>query len=242
MIDRLVITDPDDTPVKWWKDVAFCAAQSEWQFSPGLTIVWGPNGSGKSTLLLLLARLLHCEQGGISMVTETSAGMHLRNLKSKVGATVYGDGTGARYVLPAAKIGLIGGTFDDDFFMEGVLGIFSKVSGGQQTIRRILNLKTPAPPVQSKLGLLGGLPHAASLLPRIPGGPPTVLLDEPDLHLSIPNQRDLWHTVIPQLVAAPTQAIVATHSPWAVYCAATYLETKPGYLDKCREVLKELPR
>lgn len=63
-------------------------------------------------------------------------------------------------------------------------------------------------------------------------------LDEPDLHLGLDYQDHLWSKII-SVVSQSYQVIVATHSPFAVSVpGATYLETTPGYLDRCRANLK----
>ncbi len=71
-------------------------------------------------------------------------------------------------------------------------------------------------------------------------GPLSVLLDEPDVHMSIPNQHILWSRAMPR-VAVGRQLIVATHSPFALTVpGATIIDMTPGYADACREVLKTL--
>jgi hypothetical protein len=71
-------------------------------------------------------------------------------------------------------------------------------------------------------------------------GPVTVLLDEPDAHMSLPNQHTLWTKAIPRL-SVGRQVIVATHSAFAL-CApdATIIDLQPGYEDRCRKVLRAL--
>lgn len=80
------------------------------------------------------------------------------------------------------------------------------------------------------------------LTPRVPVGKTTLLLDEPDMHLSIPTQAKLWSENVPRLLPV-FQIIAATHSPWAANVpGATYIETEPGYLDRCRAEITALAR
>ena len=73
-------------------------------------------------------------------------------------------------------------------------------------------------------------------LPRT--GPVTLLLDEPDGHISIPNQELFWRLVIPRL-SEGRQVVVATHSPFALG-ASRLVDLAPGYSERCRAVLATL--
>jgi predicted ATPase len=72
-------------------------------------------------------------------------------------------------------------------------------------------------------------------LPRT--GPITLLLDEPDRSLSIDNTIVLWQKVIPKL-AENVQIITATHSPFALFLDANYLDLKAGYLQESTNAVK----
>lgn len=70
-------------------------------------------------------------------------------------------------------------------------------------------------------------------LPR--SEPVTLLLDEPDGHLSIPNQEAFWRLVIPRL-SEGRQVVVASHSAFALR-ATRIVDMETGYSDRCRAVL-----
>ena len=74
-------------------------------------------------------------------------------------------------------------------------------------------------------------------LPRT--GPVTVLLDEPDVRLSIPNAQKLWSAFLPR-IAQGRQLIVASHSPFALL-TSQIVDMEPGYSDRCRKALASLP-
>ncbi|MHC4406953.1 MAG: AAA family ATPase, partial [Planctomycetota bacterium] len=131
MIKTLHITDPNNTPVKWWADVEGLQGIDRFDFTPGINILWGPNGIGKSTIILALARLTHCEQGGRSVVTSTSirqlergwgAREDFRKKELTSGMHIDFDGQPVVYRNPHNNVGLIGGMagFDDDFYNEGL--------------------------------------------------------------------------------------------------------------------------
>ena len=73
-------------------------------------------------------------------------------------------------------------------------------------------------------------------LPRT--GPVTVLLDEPDTRLSLPNQEKLWRLFLPR-IAEGRQIIVASHSPFALR-APRIIDLDSGYSDRCRQALATL--
>lgn len=74
-------------------------------------------------------------------------------------------------------------------------------------------------------------------LPRT--GPPTLLLDEPDRSLSIPNTVGLWCGFLPRL-AKTCQVVVASHSPFALDVpGANVIEMHEGYLDMCRKAMEK---
>jgi len=69
-------------------------------------------------------------------------------------------------------------------------------------------------------------------LPRT--GPSTILLDEPDMSLSLPNQMVLWNEIVPKL-AKRFQVIATSHSPFILYKSWHFLDLQEGYLAECRE-------
>ena len=67
-------------------------------------------------------------------------------------------------------------------------------------------------------------------LPRT--GPVTLLLDEPDARLSIPNQERLWNLYLPR-ISHGRQVIVASHSPFALKAP----RIEPDYSERCLKAL-----
>ena len=70
MIEQLKVINVDEPPIEWWSKPF--PRKRTFNFKPGINVLWGPNGSGKSTIIKALARLTHCEQGGVSTVTQHS--------------------------------------------------------------------------------------------------------------------------------------------------------------------------
>lgn len=252
MIKRYTVTDPTSTHIKWWPEVP-ALKQGSWTFKPGLNILWGKNGSGKSTLIKAMARLMHCEQAGRSVVTQHSKGEFCaydrKDLKTpdlREVMQLEHDGQGVNYFDPGNAVGLVGGMagFDYDFTGEGLKNIaLRKASAGQVTsaraddlvgsvIERRVNTKVDirAPFQTGKSGVWSDEePLAHFLKGNIPKGQPTVLLDEPARSLDIPAQAQMWGFI--RAYQDEIQFIVASHSLFALEIpGANYIELSPGYL------------
>ncbi|AOG03275.1 AAA family ATPase [Bosea sp. RAC05] len=83
---------------------------------------------------------------------------------------------------------------------------------------------------------------AKMLEPTIAKGQPTVLLDEPDSHLSLLMQASIWRDIIGSPAAAERcQIIVATHSPFALAIPHANLIGLPdSYAAACKQAVAQL--
>ena len=256
MITELFVEDPERTPCKWWPKIEAYQGRERFEFNPkGLTILWGPNGSGKSTLLKVLARLTHCEQGGVPKVTQQS----ISELSDGFGpdktwldgVRIKTDGKPVHYLDPGSEVGIFGGAFDYDFMQEGIGAALMRAtsSGEQTTVKTNRILKGAAKTTEVEWGVpkeglndLGTdrIDRATYALKANieEDGPPTLLFDEPGRSLSIPRQAELWGLLARQ---QKFQIIAATHSVFALYApGAMYIDVQPGYLEECRKELAKL--
>lgn len=259
MISEVIIQDVNRACVPHAPKVPFLRTISRVEFRPGLNILWGPNGSGKSTLLSAIARMLHCEQGGRTCVTEHSIDevftvpseqfkLGDRSKTMADGILPVHDGQPMTHCDPSVAVGLVGGMagFDYDFFGEGTDNAMFSGSAGETTSRRmqaaLLAVVDPAKyvrPVTWKARKEGSRAEAVAefLKGTLPKGQPTVILDEPDRSLSMKFQAGLWHNLASKY-SKNAQVIVASHSPLALDIPdAHYVETSSGYLAECRDVM-----
>ncbi len=252
MIYEVIVRDKDKTPCRWWPKVPWLQRDS-FSFASGVNVLFGPNGSRKSTLLVALARLFHCEQGGVRKVTRKSVSdltLPRADFADDFadGLDVRHDGRVAGFFDPSRSVGLVGGGFDGDFFEEGVVRCMVKGSSGQTALSGLGRVATALKTVTRPLKIDGdGRVNdlwqrridrvKAFLAPNQPMGQPTMLLDEPDRSLSIPNRVEFWR----QTCATPhVQVIVATHDPLVLRLPperVTIMETEPGYVETCRAAL-----
>lgn len=250
MIHRIEVTDPEACCVPWWST---SLSPDLLVFKPGLNLLWGPNGSGKSTILRLMARTLHCEQGGVQVVTQTSWQKVLRRAPPGSGlpptllsgVLPVHDGMPTAYFDAGAKVGLLSGTFDYDFTEEGLKNATYKGSSGQtigmsghSTVGKLLTFEGPPKLVLKQRYHLLEDALTEWLRGSEPPSHETYLLDEPDRSIDVPLQRLFWLRVA-EASRKHLQVIAATHSPLAINLpGAHHIELVPGYLQSMREAVR----
>jgi predicted ATPase len=254
MIHSFDIKDPAKTHIPWLAKVPALAKPRTFEFGPGLNVLWGPNGSGKTTVVKALARLFHCEQGGVPFVTETSLQELFYGPRSRIkepsdlleGMVLQHDGQGVRYFDPSVATGLAAGgaAFDWDFGTEGLSNVMFKGSAGQTTMFRFDSLLKAmrfgqVPEVKYKVhedrvnDVWAGYLRVAKKFLDGSGekGLLTILLDEPERSFDLPTQVAIWRYI--RSYAAKFQIIVASHSFFALNIPeAKYIEMGSGYLSR----------
>lgn len=139
MIDSLTFVPQNDGVMPWSAKLDYFKKHPVTEFKSGLNIAFGANGSGKSTLLQLLGTALAAVQGGTSTVTSSwlqdVCGFDAKEIL--LPCDIVHDGQPVMYFDSRAKEGLIGGSFDDDFFSLGLANTLTRGSSGQLVLQRI---------------------------------------------------------------------------------------------------------
>jgi predicted ATPase len=239
------------------KKIPFFQQNSEIEFKPGLNILFGPNGIGKSTILKLIGLPLAAIQGGRSVVTHSYMLSHARSNKPiNFGVELQHDGQGIMYFDSDDTIGLTHGYFDDDFFSEGsdAARNHRKMSHGLKTVSKIDRIKSvlsgeKAFPATIENRMKGRYVNDVwkekvealdeTFKGTIPIGQPTTLIDEPESHLDLIAQKDMWEFLGNPSHHENFQLIVSTHSPFSLGIKhANYIDIKNGYMESCKDTIK----
>lgn len=273
MFDSIELAGLSKSPMFGYaKEVPFFQKKKHIAFQPGLNILVGPNGSGKSTILKILGESMCAVQGGVSSITETAVhtGVDMmaplrskmsRNgkktgMSDKLGLRVRHDGQPVVFCDPRQTVGLIGGSFDDDFFTQGMQEVMTrnKNSHGQQAANRAnlaLNILTGKLNFPQQIERKVRREHVNSvwqeaidvleqrLTPSIPIGQSSLLLDEPEANYSLVWQARLWTWMANPEIAKKMQIIVASHSAFALGIEhAHYIDLVPGYRQEAEATLR----
>lgn len=250
IISKLRIKNVDNLPVYWWKKVNSFKTRKEFDFTDGLNIVIGPNASGKSTLLTLLAKIFHCEQGRISKLTRHSIDELFGTFDEKkdLGVELVTDGQPVGYFNPDLKIGGMG-YIDYDFLGEHLNSMFVKGSQGQKTMRDFIKTcRVLKDTDEISWGMDGSCNDLwqnridiikKTIKKSVPLGKKTLLFDEPERSLDLQNELVLFSKTLP-IVVKEFQVIIATHSPFAFFMDANFIELKRGYRNRMKKDIESV--
>lgn len=249
MIHSIKFADVTKTTVAHSSKAPILTNGKTFEFKPGLNILFGPNGCGKSTLLLNIARMLMCEEATYPCVTWDS----LAYFRKPVEVSIRHDEEPIVYFNPENEVGISYGSFNDSFFMEGVVSTMQrKLSSGQrvhvqlgQAIESFLKRANANKGIEWKGNIDPEAPTVANwkACQQVTEKTDvrTILLDEPDRSIDIPHEADLWKFLFRFRDATKTQVIISTHSIVPILWdlpRECFMDLVPGYYDKCLEAIK----
>ena len=255
MIYQLKILQPTKTVVPWLGKVRALAQPCVFDFKPGINVIFGPNGAGKSSLLQLLGKHFHCQQGGRSAITQDSGYRHFEKTYDPNSIAVKHDGQSVVFFDASHVVGVMkgGSYFDYDFLEDSVINsVMARGSSGELVLRRLMlaineGAKNPLVEWKIKKKDVNSIwkerleTIEAQLKKNAPKGPRTILLDEPDRSLDLPNQMALWRYIVQQ--ATKYQIIVASHSSFSLNLPeVNYIDLMPGKMAESLRALAILPR
>lgn len=235
------------------------------KFEPGLNILFGPNGCGKTTVLKVVGAYSGTA-GGWSRFLDPDILRHEKDAKrlpedfarlapGGCEATVEWDGTASFLMSPETGAPAFGALDDSQDGLMGMTDVVAELIGkpseGQSRLIRLNRFLDVRKAVPDLTKLPERHKHVNSTWQRYMeefaaytgslsrSGPATVLLDEVDRSLSIPNQEVLWSKILPKL-AETSQVIAATHCPFALLHPSAIVEMADGYVDSCARSLQAI--
>lgn len=251
MIKSIQFTNGYPLNIEW-------VGNKQFNFKPGINVLFGPNGCGKSTILKTLKAYCGITGGGwtffsdpMQLASNSFPFGYIGLTPSRCSAIVDWDGTPTFFNDGDIKVN------DTFFYMnerhsdDGITSqaeqldlLAEKPSSGQYRIKmvnKVFNNIRNIPGI-SENDIPANYKHADCLkelqywnsLSRI--GPQTILLDEPERALSLALQKKLFEEILPQF--SDMQIILATHSLFSLKMKdVNYIEFEPGYIEECRNIL-----
>lgn len=248
MILEFEVKNPSKTHIKWMESVV--PKPKKFVFSPGLNILVGPNGSGKSTIISAISSVLQCQQGGVQKVTRMSVLDLFQDCRPDdlmESVALLHDGSPVVSCNAEQAVGLLGGSFDDDFFEEGLAEIAARCSSGQKVKGRLVRAfsvmagKSAAPLPKWTFDPSSFMEKKTECVKHFLSGNAeqsgriAVLLDEPDLNMDAISQMNVWSFI--RKAAKNFQVIASSHSVFAFGLEdAAYHEMLPGYANQVSSV------
>lgn len=267
MIERIKITDNEDSSLYYLKNVPAFANGKEYKFTDGVNVLVGENGSGKTTLLKLLRRYLMvyyewCDKGAYNC--------NIRNVYKKIslfddnerelykGVDVYADYVNNTFNLVpfeerTGKEGFIDFEHPIDLHRNLALNFEGgEMSKGQQMNLAIYALFEKMFDEKNREILLFDYKKQYTDYPeyleyieshQIPYQKTwTVLLDEPDCSVDIDKLEEIYDILTYKKKGV--QLITAVHNPFLILKLAkskkvNLIEMSEGYVDKIKERVEQ---
>lgn len=266
MIERVKITDNENAPLWYLKNLKAFANGTEYRFTDGVNVLVGENGSGKSTLITLIKKYLMveyewCDRGAFnSNIRDLYKVVKVEGLSGFCnGVDVYADYVNNTFnLVPFEQRQGSNGFIDLDHPIDLGRNIalqfdFQEMSKGQQMNLAIYSLFEK---MFSKDAILEfkylkeyeGYKEYVEYIEkhRIEYNRTwTILMDEPDCSVDIEKLRELYGVL--SYNKPNTQIIAAVHNPFLILKLAkvkgiNIIEMSKGYIEKIKKEVEKFQK
>ncbi len=231
------------------------------EVSNGITVLFGPNGCGKSTLLRMIGEYATCLVNGKGdswykmpdpwESRHNNGRIYIPGPAGKLELewdgcpTFYRDFTIYNPSFPHNNEVYTGQTIGE-FMRSASRGesTFQHVEDLEKALKTIPDVKNIAKNIQwNDVWNDQLVAWKKYILSKWPAHGKTFLLDEPDAHLSLPTQAEIWEKLIEFSRKHEVQLIAASHSPFVLFRPEiSIIEFRPGYVEQCKEIFSKLGR
>lgn len=252
MIERVLIRDNSNTPLRYLSDLEAFKNGSEYKFNPGVNVIVGENGSGKTTLLKLIERYLlvdkiECGLGMYGSVMRDLKGLN-KNVPDGVGVYADYDKNTFRLCHKAEKnnddvlssFSAFGETFMQIHSSTGESVNIAINSLFKRMFSKDAKLKFDYDKIAQKEKSYGDYINSHRVQSYNEW---TIILDEPDRNLDIDNIGHIKNIL--SFHKKNTQIIAVVHNPLLIYALSkkkniNFIELTPGYVDRVKNQINEI--
>lgn len=264
MITKIRIKDPKNSPLYYLSDIPVFKKGAEFDFKPGVNVIVGPNGSGKTTLLNLIKIYNLVDKNGTEFSNWNMGKLfceHKGEKKLHNGVDVYGDYVNTVFRMVHADELRQGENGMSSFLAFGSMYSQMHSSTGEGVVVALnmlfrymydssTSLKFPIEKIKKEMESKSfPQPHYKLFLDYIESHKVklevpeyTILVDEPDRNLDIPNIKEVLSIL--SFHKEDTQMIAVIHNPLMI-CSLSrmkhvnLIEMVPGYVEQIRQVVSD---
>lgn len=252
MIERVLIRDNKNSPLRYLSDLDAFKNGTEYDFKPGVNVIVGENGSGKTTLLKLIERYLLVDKTECSFGIYGSVMRDLIGLNKDVpdGVDVYADYDKNTFRLchkaeknnddVMSSFSAFGETFMQMHSSTGESVNIALNSLFKRMFSKEAKLKFDYNKAAEKEKSYGDYIKSHRVKEHDEW---TIIMDEPDRNLDLENIGQIKNIL--SFHKENTQVIAVVHNPLLIYALSkkkniNFIEFTPGYIDRIKRQINEI--